>query len=71
LLRIVYFSMVYSHLNYGIWNWATANWSRIADLVMLYNRAIRSQLKVSRRERIPFRDLYSARMLQIVVNLQL
>jgi len=63
--------MVYSHLNYGIWNWATANWSRIADLVMLYNRAIRSQLKVSRRERIPFRDLYSARMLQIVVNLQL
>ena len=25
LLRIVYFSLVYSYLNYGILNWATAN----------------------------------------------
>jgi len=66
LLRIVHFSLVYSHLIYGILNWATANWSSIADLVKVNNRAIRSLLKVSRRERIPLRDLfYSARILQI------
>ena len=66
LLRIVYFSLVYSHLIYGIFNWATANWSSIADLVKLNNRAIRSLLKVNRRERIPLIDLfYSARILQI------
>ena len=58
LLRIVYFSLVYSHLIYGILNWATANWSYIADLAKLNNRAIRSLLKVNRRERIPLRDLF-------------
>jgi len=31
--------------------WATANWSSIADLVKLKNRAICSLLKVDRRER--------------------
>jgi len=47
-------------------NWATANWSSIADLAKLNNRAIRSPLKVNRRERIPLGDLlYSARILQI------
>jgi len=66
LLRIVYFSLVYSNLINGILNWATANWSSIADLVKVNNRAIRSLLKVNRRERIPLRDLfYSARILQI------
>ena len=66
LLRLVYFSLVYSHLIYGILNWATANWSSIADLAKLNNRAIRSLLKVNRRERIPLRDLFhSARILQI------
>ena len=66
LLRIVYFSLVYSHLIYGILNWATANWSIIADLAKLNNRAIRSLLKVNRREHIPLRDMfYSARILQI------
>ena len=66
LLRIVYFSLVYSHLIYGILNWATANWSSIADLAKLNNRAIRSLLKVNRREHIPLRDMfYSARILQI------
>ena len=67
LLRIVYFSLVYSHLIDGILNWATANWSSIADLAKLNNRAIRSLLKVNHRERIPHRDLfYSARILQII-----
>jgi len=66
LSRIVYFSLVHFHLIYGILNWATANWSSIADLVKLNNRAIRSLLKVIRRERIPLRDLfYSERRLQI------
>ena len=66
LLIIVYFSLVYSHLIYGILNWATANWSSIAYLANLNNRAIRSLLKVNRRDRIPPRDLfYSARILQI------
>ena len=66
LLRIVYFSLVYSHLICGILNWATANWSSIADVVKLNNRAIRSLLKVNRRQRIPLRGLfYSARILQI------
>ena len=66
LLRIVYFCLVYSHLIYGILNWATANWSSIANLAKLNNRAIRSLLKVNRRERIPLRDLFhSARILQI------
>jgi len=65
-LRIVYFSLVYSDLIYGILNWATANWLSIADLAKLNNRAIRSLLKVNRRERIPHRDpFYSARILQI------
>jgi len=63
LLRIVYFSLVYSRRIYGILNWATANWASIADLAKLNNRAIRS---LHRRERIPHRDLfYSARMMQI------
>ena len=65
LLRIVYFSLVYSHLICGILNWATANWTS-ADLAKLNNRAIRSLLKVNRREHIPLRDMfYSARILQI------
>ena len=34
-LLIVYFSLVCSHLNYSILNWATANWSSIADLVKM------------------------------------
>ena len=66
LLRIVYFSLVYSHLNKGILNWARANWSGIADLARLNNRAIRSLLQLNRRERFPLRDMfYSARILQI------
>ena len=35
LLRIVYFSLVYSHLIYGILNCATANWSSIAEYCVL------------------------------------
>jgi len=47
-------------------NWATATWSSIADLVNLSNRAIRSLLKVDRKERIALRSIvYSARVLQI------
>ena len=66
LLRIVYFSLVYSHSNYCILNWVTASWSSIADLVKLNNRAIRSLLKVNRRERILLRDVfYLAWILQI------
>ena len=66
-LRIVYFSLVWSHLNCSILNGATANWSSIADLVKLKNKAIRSLLKVIRGNRIPLRDLfYSARILQIM-----
>ena len=65
LLRIVYFSLVYSHLICGILNWATANWTS-ADLAKLNNRAIRSLLKVNRREHIPLRDMfYSTLILQI------
>jgi len=63
---MVYFALVYSHLNYGIFIWATANWSSIADLVKLNNRAIRSLFKADHRERIPLRDLfYSSQQLQI------
>ena len=65
LLRIAYFSLVYSHRNYGILNWAAANWSSSADLVNSNKRSIRSLLKVTCRDRIPLRDLfYSARILQ-------
>jgi len=46
LLRIFHFSLVYSHLIHGILNWATTNWSSIADLVKLNNRAIRRKLIV-------------------------
>jgi len=35
---MVYLSLVYSRLNYGILNWAKADWSSIADLVKLNNR---------------------------------
>ena len=41
LLRSIYFSLVYSHLSYGIHAWGSANKTTLNKLVILQNKAVR------------------------------
>jgi len=49
LIRLVYFSLVYSHWNCCILNWPTASWSSIAGLVKLNKDVSAVCLKVNCR----------------------
>ena len=65
-MRLVYFSLVYSHLTYAITTWGSASASSLSTLKKINNRAMKNVAKINKSEHISLMDLcHSAHIFQL------
>jgi len=58
ILRKVYFSLIYPHLQYAILTWGRVPATYLTHLKVLHNRSIRCICKISGAAHVPMLDLY-------------